>query len=103
MLKDVKKASELDTLFKATPSFMIDYAYEAVSNNITIPEEYKEVFDKNIKLLETIPVGEMMKKMEVFLETDVFSSHFEVLDGMKIWKVIQHFSDEVVKQSRITQ
>ena len=103
MLKDVKKTSEMEVEFKKNPTMILDYAYEAVSTGFVLTEPMIEVFERSVSYLEKVPAGELLKKMEMFLELDIFTSHFEVLDGLKIWKVIQHYSDEAVKQSRIIQ
>lgn len=103
MLKDVKKTSEMEKEFRKNPMLMIDYAYEAITNGIALTEPMMEIFERNTHLVERIPVGEIFKKMNMFLELDIFTTNFKIIDGLKIWKVIQHYSDEVVKQTRVIQ
>lgn len=103
MLKDVKKTSEMEKDFKKNPMLMIDYAYEAITNNVVLTEPMMEIFERNTHLVEKIPVGEIFKKMNMFLELDIFTTNFKIIDGLKIWKVIQHYSDEVIRQTRVIQ
>ena len=103
MLKDVKKTSELEVEFKKNPMLMIDYAYEAITENIMITEPMREVFDRNTNLVERLPIGDLLRKMDNFLELDIFTANFKILEGLKIWRVIQHCSDEAVRQTRIIQ
>lgn len=103
MLKDLKKESDLEVEFVKNPMAIIDCAYEAITNNIQLTDEQKDVFNRNTKLIEKIPSGELLKRMSSFIELDIFSTHFEVLNGMLIWKVIQHYSDEAVRQLRTIQ
>lgn len=103
MLKDVKKTSEMENDFRKNPMLMIDYAYEAITENIILTEAMKEIFDRNTHLIEKIPVGEVLKKINMFLELDIFSTNFKIIEGLKIWRVVQHYSDEAVRQTRIIQ
>lgn len=103
MLKDVKKMTDLEEAFQKNPLAVIDYAYEAVVDKIKISEEYKEAFDKATEVLMKVPAGEIVKKVDMFLELDIFSTDFSVLDGLKVWQVIQFYSDEAVKQARFAQ
>lgn len=100
MLKDLKNASELEGIFTENPMAIVDAAYEAVTNNIVLTEEQKEIFNRLTNLVEKIPVGDLIKKAEMFLELDIFSYNFKVLNGMKIWQVIQYYGEESVKQAR---
>ncbi len=100
MLREFKKIVDLEKHFQENPMAIIDFAYEAIINNLTLTTEEKDVFNRNTKLLEKIPVGEMVKKAEMFLELDVFSSNFKVLENMKVWQVIQYYGEEAVKMAR---
>ena len=102
MLKDVKKTSEMEKEFQANPLMMIDYAYESVATNIKLTEPMIEVFNRNIKLLEAVPAGEIMARMEKFVELDIFTTNFENLKEVSIWRVIQHYSDELIRQTKYT-
>mgnify|MGYP007069473213 CR=1 FL=1 len=103
MLKDVKKTTDLEKIFQETPMAIIDFAYEAVTNNVILTEEQKEVFNANTKLLEKVPLGDIMKKTSMFLELDILSTNFSVLEGLKVWNFIQYYADENVRQTRFAQ
>lgn len=104
MFKDVKKVKELEKIFQDTPAAIIDFAYEAIVNsgelNRELTTEEKAVFNENTNLLKNVPVGELLSKVEKFLDLDIFSSDFKILEGMRIWGVIQNLCEESVKQTR---